>query len=116
MSSVGIEDKGEMIIAHLNGDLYIENMKEVEQILNEQISKHPKVMAMDCKNLAYIDSSAIAALVRLVRNGMKKNIELVFFDLNSSILQIFETVNLDKFFSLMARDKFMDKYKGYFSK
>ena len=110
MSNVGVEEKGDIIIAHLNGDLYIENMKDAENVLNELVSKRPRVLAMNCKNLDYIDSSAIAALVKLVRNAMSKNIELLFYDLNSSIQQIFQTVNLDRFFTITTREKFEEKY------
>lgn len=110
MSSVGIEEKGDVIIACLNGDLYIENMKDAEKVLTEQVAKRPRAIGMDCKNLDYIDSSAIAALVKLVRNAMSKNIELVFFDLNGAILQIFQTVNLDRFFTIVDREEFETKY------
>lgn len=111
MSNIGVEEKGDVIIVHLKGDLYIENMKEAENLLNEQVSKNPKVIGVDCQNLDYIDSSAIAALVRIVKTAMSKNIELLFYDLNSSIMQIFQTVNLDKFFTLTTKAKFEEKYK-----
>ena len=111
MSNIGVEVKGDIIIAHLKGDLYIENMKEAENVLNDQVSKRPKVIALDCMNLDYIDSSAIASLVRLVKSAMSKNVEMLFYDLNSSIIQIFQTVNLDKFFTLTTKVKFEEKYK-----
>jgi len=63
-----------------------------------------KVIAINCKELEYIDSSAIGTLVKFLNNATSKGIKLQFFDLNPSIQNIFKTARLDNFFTITTRE------------
>jgi len=111
MIEVTIEEPREnIVILHIDGEFYIENIQKVEGIWGEQISKKPEVIALDCGKLEYIDSSAIGTLVKFLNSAMNKQIKLVFYDLSPSIGQIFRTARLNNFFTIMTGAQFKKEY------
>lgn len=111
MIDVTIEEPREnIIIIHIDGEFYIENIQKVEGIWGEQISKKPGVIAIDCGKLEYIDSSAIGTLVKFLNSAMNKQIKLVFYDLSPSIGQIFRTARLNNFFTITTGAQFLKEY------
>ena len=110
MISISHEDHGKVIILIIEGDFYIESIEHAERMWNEQLLKRPKVMAINCKNIKYIDSSAVGILVKFLNNAMKMNTELVFFDLSEPIINVFKTAKLGNFFKIMSRTQFEMDY------
>lgn len=106
MIEVTVEERGSTIILHIKGEFHIENIQKVEGVWTEQVAKTPEVIAINCKDLNYIDSSAIGTLVKFLNNAMNKKIKLVFYDLSSSIRQIFQTARLNNFFTITTKDRF----------
>ena len=110
MINVSVDDRKDIIIITISGEFYIENIQKVENTWNEQVMKSPGTIAIDCSELQYIDSSAIGTLVKFLNSAMNKDIKLVFFDLNSSIQQIFKTARLNNFFTITSREKFEQEF------
>ena len=110
MISISYEDYGKVIVLNIEGDFYIESIKEAEKIWNEQLSKRPKVIAINCKSIKFIDSSAVGILVKFLHSAMKKNIELVIFDPSDTIIGVFHTAKLSNFFKVMSRTQFEMEY------
>jgi anti-anti-sigma factor len=110
MISISYEDHGKVIVLNIEGDFYIESLEHAEKIWNEQLSKRPKVMAINCKSIKYIDSSAVGILVKFLNSAMRMNTELVFFDLSDSIVNVFQTAKLENFFKIMTRTQFEMEY------
>ena len=110
MISISIEDHGKVIVLNIEGEFYIENIEEAERIWNEQLSKLPKVIAINCKKISFIDSSAVGMLVKFLHIALKKNIELIFFDPNDIIIGVFQTAKLANFYKIMSRTQFEMKY------
>lgn len=103
---VETEQRGDVIIIRLSGEFNISNLKEVESAWNEQLTKNPKIIAINCENLNYIDSSAIGTLVKFLNAAMNKNIQLIFYELSNSIQQMFATSRLNRFFKITTKAKF----------
>jgi anti-anti-sigma factor len=110
MISISFEDHGKVIVLNIEGDFYIENIEEAEKIWNEQLLKQPKVVAINCKKITFIDSSAVGMLVKFLHSAMKKNIELIFFDPSDTIIGVFHTAKLVNFFKIMSRTQFEMEY------
>ncbi|MBN1501055.1 MAG: STAS domain-containing protein, partial [Spirochaetes bacterium] len=81
-----------------------------EELWHSLVEKKPAVIAIDCKELEYIDSSAIGTLVKFLNNAMSKKVKLIFFDLNKAIQNIFKTARLDNFFTIITRDELEKEY------
>ncbi len=110
MLQVTVEDKNNIVILHIIGEFYIESIQKVEKIWEDEVAKTPAVIAIDCADLMFIDSSAIGTLVKFLNNAMSKKIRLVFLDLNPSIQQVFSTARLNNFFTITTRSKFEREY------
>jgi anti-anti-sigma factor len=110
MLQVSIEDRQRIIILHLEGDFFIDKLNEIEKIWHEQVSKKPRVIALDCSGIDHIDSSAISTLVKFLNEAMNRSIRLIFYDLNPSVQKLFEIARLQRFFTITTRDKFESKF------
>jgi anti-anti-sigma regulatory factor len=80
--------------------------------MNTMLGKKPAVIAVDCKDLVGVDSTAIASLVKILRKSKEYGVKLVFFDLSSNIMHTFELMTLNKFFTIMTRQKFEKEFAG----
>jgi len=109
-----IEKFPEITIINLNGEFYVANVVKFEDVWNTQVKNKPEVIAINCKELTYIDSSAIGTLVKCLNNAIHNNIKLQFFDMNASIMNIFKTAKLDKFFTITTREKLDQDFRNIF--
>ena len=99
-----------VIVINLVGEFRIEMINTVEQAWNEQVLKKPRVIAFNCQEMAYIDSSSIGSLVKFVNTAKNKKIDLVIYGLNREVFKIFHTARLNNFFGLMSRTEFEIKH------
>jgi len=100
-----IEELLNVTIINLKGEFFVGNVGKFDEEWRAQVEKKPKAIAINCKELVYIDSSAIGTLVKFLNSAMNHGITLQFFDLNPSIQNIFKTTRLDKFFTITTREK-----------
>ncbi len=107
---ISVEEHGKTIIVRISGEFYLGNIKEVEKMWDEQVQTGPRVIAFDCSELSFIDSSAIGTLVKFLNNSDKFDIKLIFFDLNNSIEKIFSTAKLNKIFTITSGQEFREDY------
>jgi anti-sigma B factor antagonist len=105
MISVNVEKRNNGIIIHITGEVHIENMRQVEDIWDKHMLKKPRMVAIDCKDIYYIDSSAIGMFVRFLNSATNKNIKLVFYEVNQGIYEIFQSARLHNFFAIATKEK-----------
>ncbi len=110
MVSISCENLGAITVMTIDGEFYIESIDQAEKIWNEQLSRRPRVIAINCKNIKYIDSSAVGILVKFLNSAMKVKTELIFFDLSEIIFNVFKTAKLSNFFKIMSRTQFEMEY------
>lgn len=111
MYNISFEKKDGMIIANPRGNININNINHLESSFNSIIANEPSFIAINCVELASIDSSAVASLVKILGKAMAKNIKLVFYDINPTIMKTFEIMKLDKFFTILTKEKFEEEIK-----
>jgi len=110
MIKVEVEFKKTFYILHLSGDLHFESLDHLINIWSEIVFNEPQLIAINCANLKTIDSAAIGTLVYFFNDAMRKNIKLIFYDLNSSIKRLFNSTHLEDFFTVTSKDKFLQQY------
>ena len=110
MIDIDVEEHGDLSIIFINGEFYIESVEFAERIWNEQVAKKPRVIGINCKNIKFIDSSAIGILVKFLNNAMKLKIDLVFYDLSETVMSVFKAAKLGNFFKIMDKSEFQDAY------
>jgi len=102
---ITLEELNNITIINIKGEFQIGNVEKFVEIWDDQMKKKPKAIAINCKDLEYIDSSALGTLVKFLNSSRSKGIKLQFFDLNPSIQNIFKTTRLDNFFTFTTRKK-----------
>jgi anti-sigma B factor antagonist len=108
--AIDIEDRGKIKIIKIKGEFFLGYVRQVEETWNKLVAANPEVMAIDCCEMTFVDSSAIGTFVKFLHYSMAHNIKLVFFDLNESISRIFNKAKLNKIFAIHTRDEFEKLY------
>lgn len=106
MVKLTIKEFNNTVIITILGAFNIHNLKMVEDVWNEQLTKKPTTIALDCCGLESLDSSAIGTTVKFFNSAMDRNIRLVFFDLNPMIQKLFATAKLTRFFTITTGEEF----------
>lgn len=110
MIELQTEQKNNVIIIHVSGELFFGNIDQLEELWNGQVSKQPETIAVNCRKLVSIDSTVIGYFVKFLKESLNKKINLVFYDLNSQVNKLFLTARLDKFFTITTKNKFETEY------
>ncbi len=107
---ITIENLGKIVIVTLSGKFFLGNIHEFEKILESQSEDGPNIIAIDCKKLKFIDSSAIGTLVKLLNSVDENKTEIVFVDLSKSIISLFTRAKLNQVFKIIQRDLFEKEF------
>lgn len=110
MLNLRVENIGRVVVLHIDGTLYMETITMLESVWKDQLAKKPDVIAIDCAGLTQVDSTAIATLVQFFNIAMNRNIHIVFYDLNKSIMSLFKTTKLNLFFSVTTKRRFESSF------
>ncbi|MBP7736263.1 MAG: STAS domain-containing protein [Spirochaetes bacterium] len=108
MVSIDIDDHGAIKVIKIKGEFFLGYVRQVEETWNKLAAMGPEIIAIDCREMTFVDSSAIGTFVKFLHNSMSNNIKLIFFDLNESISRIFGKAKLNKIFTILSRDEFED--------
>ena len=71
-----IEERGEVVVAHLKGELDIAGASGLGESINDAVPTSARGLVVDCSNLDFIDSSGIAMLFGLARRLGSRRQEL----------------------------------------
>jgi anti-sigma B factor antagonist len=82
----------------LSGEIDIYNSTDMKKQLNLLMDEHIADMYVDCKNLEYIDSTGLGALVGVLKNIKSHDKEMHLSHVKANILKLFRITNLDKVF------------------
>ncbi len=110
MVSIDVEDHGKLQIIKIRGEFFLGYVRQVEETWNKTVAANPEVMAIDCSEMTFVDSSAIGTFVKFLHYAMSHNMKLLFFDLNESISRIFNKAKLNKIFLILTREEFDTMY------
>lgn len=110
MDNISYTEKGNKIIINASGEWNIGNIQEMESMLNEILGRRPELIAIKCSDLTGLDSTAIASLVKFLRKTKEVDIRLLFYDLSPSIQHTFDLMTLNKFFTIMSKEKFEEEF------
>ena len=82
----------------LIGEIDIFNSADMKKQLTQLMEEHSADVHVDCKNLEYIDSTGLGALVGVLKNVKSHGKEMSLSEVRPNILKLFRITNLDKVF------------------
>ncbi len=111
MSNVRISQKDDNYHVWLMGDLNFSTGNQAKDTIAEILGNNPGFIVINFDGVEYIDSSAIAILISLVKAARSINIEIIFYDFKPDIQDIFDITGLNRYFNIITKDKFEEEYK-----
>jgi len=89
----------------LSGNFVMEISDEFSLLVSTLISGGMKKVVFDLAELKYIDSTGIGIFINLTKQIRARGGDLVFFNVNSKILEIFHLVKLNDFIQFFRGEK-----------
>lgn len=94
MFSVNYENKEDVVVVRLSGELLLEEVGALKNSFNEQINSHNKFL-LDFDEVSMIDSSGLGYVVYCLKELKKVNGELKLISLKDQAKLIFEITRVD---------------------
>lgn len=85
-------------LVSIYGEVDIFNSAEVKSKLIELIEEKPADIKIECKDLAYIDSTGLGAFIAVLKKTKEYEKSIYFKNLKPSLSKLFKITNLDKVF------------------
>ncbi len=81
-----------------NAEIELTNVVELNKILNELIESGEKKILIDFKNIVYIDSSGLGALMAAMKKLKERDGELGILSISNEVLEVFTATKIAQFF------------------
>jgi anti-anti-sigma factor len=110
MMRISIEKKDHVTIIILKGSFDLIEVTKFETSFKSVLKDSPEIIAIQMKDLHYIDSSGIGSLIRCMNYTLREGVKLVCYDLNNSIKMVFDVTRLEYFIEVLTENDFMKRY------
>jgi len=105
--------KGEIVILDISGEIDLYNAPEIKDIINKLIEQKKYNVIINLKDVTYIDSSGIGALISSLSNLKKYQGGLKIINVFASVKKVFELTKLTSFFEIYdSEDEALNSYGG----
>ena len=92
--------KGEVVVLDISGEIDLYNAPEIKDIVNKLIEQKKYNVIINLKEVTYIDSSGIGALISSLSNLKKYQGGLKIINVFASVKKVFELTKLTSFFEI----------------
>jgi anti-sigma B factor antagonist len=100
LMDIEIKNLGEHKIITVNGEVDLYNVSELKKALFSAIDGSCKSIVVDMKNVNYMDSSGIGALVAGQKKMKAHNGRFALVNIHEDVLNILKLATLDRFFKI----------------
>ena len=107
---ISIHRNKDIVDIKIIGEYDIHEVHFFNSLFIDEINNKPSTIALNLKELTYIDSSAIGSFIRCMNMAMKDNIEFICYSLNGRIEEIFRLARLERCFKIFSEEDFQKKY------
>lgn len=91
-------EKDNCWIINVSGEIDLFNSAEFKKTLLELLDKQNLNVKINCKNLSYIDSTGLGALIAVLKKSKEFGGEIYLQNVKPSLSKLFKITNLDKVF------------------
>jgi anti-sigma B factor antagonist len=105
--------RGEIVILDISGEIDLYNAPEIKDIVGKLIEQKKYNVIINLKDVTYIDSSGIGALISSLSNLKKYQGGLKIINVFASVKKVFELTKLTSFFEIYeSEDEALNSYRG----
>ncbi|MEH2263908.1 STAS domain-containing protein [Nostoc sp.] len=87
-------------VIKLNGNLNATTSQEFRQNITDILEGSPRIVLVDFKDVTFMDSSGLGALVLAFKTLRAADTKLVLCSINEQVRILFELTNMDKVFEI----------------
>jgi anti-sigma B factor antagonist len=91
-----------LVIVIENKEANLSKAEQFKELMLQEIEIGARKLIISFKNVEYLDSSFLGALVAVLKKLLPLNGKLVITELNEDILNLFTLTRLDKIFTLRS--------------
>ena len=110
MQYIDIEERNRIVIISIKDAFTFNGNDEFESSFKKYANKDYDAVALDLKNVLYIDSFGISRIIKISRLFISNAPKFVLINMNESISHIFKITTFDKIFTIMTEDEFTQKF------
>ena len=99
-------------VIHLKGKFTIEQIEVFKEGTVPIIREGMKTVFVDFSHVEFIDSSGMGVLILFMNSAKNLNINVILYNLNKDIINLFKVAYLDKFFIISTSSKLKTIYPG----
>ncbi len=110
MLKIDVEERDWILIVSLTGELQFSYTEELGALFKKYTNSKFKVIALDLKNMPYLDSFGISRIIKISRQLISGGADFFLIDLYEDVYQILKIATLDKLFKIMTREDFSLTY------
>lgn len=89
----------------LRGNLGIDNAHETALLVRTLINGGMRRFILNMENLNYVDSTGIGTIIRMKKDVIKVNGELVLYNVPPKVNEVFDLVNLKEFVKIFYSEQ-----------
>lgn len=97
---VEIKEKGEISIVEITGEIDLYNAPEIKETIQKLSDMHKFKVVVDMKDVSYIDSSGIGAMISSLTGLKRHRGGLKLANLTGPVKKVFELTKLNSFFEI----------------
>ncbi len=97
---ISSRSSGEVVILDISGEIDLYNAPEIKDIITRLIEQKRYSVIINLKDVTYIDSSGIGALISSLSNLKKYQGGLKIINVFASVKKVFELTKLTSFFEI----------------
>ena len=102
---IAFKDIGEHKVIEVTGEVDLYNVSELKKALFSITDGRVKSVVVDMKNVNYMDSSGIGALVAGQKKMRAHNGKFALMNIHDDVLNILKLATLDKFFKIYESEE-----------
>jgi len=92
--------RGDVVVLDISGEIDLYNAPEIKDIVNKLIEQKKYNVVINLKEVTYIDSSGIGALISSLSNLKKYQGGLKIINVFAAVKKVFELTKLTSFFDI----------------
>jgi len=100
-----VQDKGEGFLKlSIAGDLDANSSIYADEVIQKAFDTKQFKIIIDCKQLNYISSAGLGVFVSHIDNFKTNKGDLVLYNLNNNVLDVFKTLGLDSILKIVTNE------------
>ncbi len=96
-------------VIKLSGNLNANTIKDFREQVDQSFESEPRILLIDCENVAFIDSSGLGALVLAFKTLKEANTRMVICSINEQVRILFELTGMDKVFEIFPDEEALNQ-------